>query len=337
MSQHEPIREAELVTLPARIERSSVVLRPVMSPAEAMQSLSEFQSFVKSYLVEGIDNDFGTIPGTKKPTLFKPGADKLCEVYGLYDEYVFLSNKEDFETGLFDYVLKCVLRSRRDDSIVGTGLGSCSSYESKYRWREALRKCPTCGKENIRKSKNAGEGWYCWKKLDGCGATFKEGDKSVESQPTGRTENPDIIDAKNTVLKMAKKRAKIDAVIGVTRSSGIFTQDMDDIPPAVTTTAPPAPVTTEATPAPPPPAAAKAVDPNATIADDTGRQVAFHRAFKDAIKNERIKKEADRMCEDWLRAQGYVDADGRGTAKAIPVAKFEEAKRDAVKWVGSLV
>jgi hypothetical protein len=45
-------------------------------------------------------------------------------------------------------------------------------------------------------------------------------------------ENPDILDTVNTVLKMAKKRAKIDAVIGVTRSSGLFTQDMEDLPPA---------------------------------------------------------------------------------------------------------
>ncbi len=41
---------------------------------------------------------------------------------------------------------------------------------------------------------------------------------------------------------MAKKRAKIDAVIGVTRSSGIFTQDMEDITaPAVAVTAAPPP------------------------------------------------------------------------------------------------
>src|SRR5699024_10296594 len=34
----------------------------------------------------------------------------------------------------------------------------------------------------------------------------------------------------NTVLKMAKKRALIDAVLSATRSSGIFTQDIEDFP-----------------------------------------------------------------------------------------------------------
>src|SRR6185295_4560350 len=29
------------------------------------------------------DEDYGIIPGTPKPTLLKPGAEKLCNVYGL--------------------------------------------------------------------------------------------------------------------------------------------------------------------------------------------------------------------------------------------------------------
>src|SRR5690606_28333663 len=33
----------------------------------------------------------------------------------------------------------------------------------------------------------------------------------------------------NTVLKMAKKRALIDATLSATRSSGIFTQDVEDL------------------------------------------------------------------------------------------------------------
>jgi len=34
---------------------------------------------------------------------------------------------------------------------------------------------------------------------------------------------------KNTILKMAKKRAKVDATLAATRSSGIFTQDIEDM------------------------------------------------------------------------------------------------------------
>lgn len=43
-------------------------------------------------------------------------------------------------------------------------------------------------------------------------------------------ENPDIADTYNTVLKMAKKRAHVDAMITATAASDIFTQDVEDIP-----------------------------------------------------------------------------------------------------------
>ena len=47
---------------------------------------------------------------------------------------------------------------------------------------------------------------------------YKSGDKQ---------ENPDIADVYNTVLKMAKKRAHIDAILTATGASDIFTQDYE--------------------------------------------------------------------------------------------------------------
>src|SRR5262249_20895400 len=120
---------------------------------------------------------------------------------------------------LFDYTYKCILKSRRDGRLLGEGRGSCNSYESKYRWRDSKRKCPLCGAEAINKSKFDDGGWYCWAKRGGCGAKFLADDKTITEQKQGREANEDIADLKNTVLKMAKKRAKIDAVIAVTRSS----------------------------------------------------------------------------------------------------------------------
>ena len=46
-----------------------------------------------------------------------------------------------------------------------------------------------------------------------------------------RVENPDIADTWNTVLKMAKKRAFVDAVKSTTAASDVFTQDIEDIAP----------------------------------------------------------------------------------------------------------
>jgi hypothetical protein len=214
----------ELVISPT----SGMILSPVMNLAVAKQRLKEFQEFVREYLVEG--EDFGTIPGTPKPTLYKPGSDKLCELYGLSDSYSILSKTEDFDSGLFDYTVECSLTSRSGGFLVATGLGSCSSFESKYRWREGRRKCPKCGAEAIIKGKQEyGGGWLCFAKKGGCGAKFNDRDEAIISQSIERIPNPDIIDLKNTILKMAKKRAKVDATLSATRSSGVFTQDIEDI------------------------------------------------------------------------------------------------------------
>jgi len=211
----------------------ALALTPVMDLKTAKARLREFQEFIKGYLVES--EDFGTIPGTPKPTLYKPGADKLCEVYGLSDDYEILDKLEDWSMmpPLFDYTIKCMLRSKRSGVLVATGLGSCNSYEGKYRWRELKRTCPKCGKHTIIKGKEEyGGGWLCWRKegkSDGCGAKFADGATEILSQEVGKVENDDIATLKNTILKMSKKRAKIDATLAATRSSGVFTQDIEDI------------------------------------------------------------------------------------------------------------
>ena len=212
------------------------LLVPMTSLANFQKQLKEFQDFVSGYLVESkegtTDGDYGIIPGTKKPTLFKSGAEKLCEVYGLAPDPVIIKEIENYETGLFDYTIKVNLTSRRDGSFVGSGVGSCSSYESKYRYRIEGRKCPTCGADTIRKgAEQYGGGWYCNGKAGGCGSKFLESDKRITDQKTGKITNPDLADTKNTCLKMAKKRALIDSVLSVTRSSALFAQDLDDMAP----------------------------------------------------------------------------------------------------------
>ena len=52
--------------------------------------------------------------------------------------------------------------------------------------------------------------------------------KLIEGQPAGEIDNPDLPDLWNTVVKMAEKRARVDAVLAVTGASALFTQDMED-------------------------------------------------------------------------------------------------------------
>ena len=228
MSQGEIIKPGDdeqlIVQAPAAM-LDLLPLAPIMNLQVAKARLKAFQEFVDDYLVDG--EDYGKFPGAVKPALYKPGADKLCELYGLADDYEEVRSTRDFESGLFDYEFRCIIM--RGDRRVTVGLGSCSTYESKYRFRDAARKCPDCQRESIIRGKEEyGGGWVCWIKKGGCGHPFDDTDPRITSQRVGRVENENLCDLKNTVLKMAKKRAKVDATLSATRSSGIFTQSDDD-------------------------------------------------------------------------------------------------------------
>jgi len=213
--------------LPAKIQEQG--LMPVQDLATFNMQLSKFQEIVKSYLQAG--TDYGKIPGTTKDTLFKPGAEKLCEIYGFYADFAIEQQIENWDKvpELFDYTVKCTIKRRNDDKVMGTAIGSCNSYEGKYKWRDANRNCPKCAAETIFKAKeDKGGGWYCWTKKGGCGAQFTADDKSITAQLHGKVPNVDVATQKNTVLKMAQKRALVSAAVASTRSSGIFTVDVED-------------------------------------------------------------------------------------------------------------
>ena len=201
---------------------------PVMDIQQAVARRDVIVQAMKSLMREGVD--YGKIPGSAKPALLQPGADKLCNLFGLTLKYDFLEKEEDWKgerhggEPFFYYQVRAQVF--RGDFVIGEGVGSCSSWESKYRWRKAERTCPTCGLANIRKSRDGG--WYCWKKTEGCGSVFNDGDPAIEGQETGRKLNPDIFDAVNTILKMAYKRCKISGTINATSASEFFTQDIED-------------------------------------------------------------------------------------------------------------
>ena len=210
-------------------ENTSLMLPDQNTLVRGFTAVKAFQAMVHQHMIEG--HDYGVIPGTgSKATLLKPGAEKIAKLLGLSDEYSIMNSVEDWDRPLFRYLIKCSLRSVRNGCLVSEGLGECNSMEAKYRWRESQRKCPSCGTESIIKGKaEYGGGWLCFKKKGGCGATFPDTDQSITSQTVGRVENDDIYTQVNTILKMAKKRALVDAALSAGRLSDIFTQDLEDI------------------------------------------------------------------------------------------------------------
>ena len=176
------------------------------------------------------DKDYGVIPGTgNKPTLLKPGAESLCFLFGLRPTFEVVDCIEDWDKGLFYYRYRCTLLSG-DGRVVANSEGSCNSRETKYRYRNQSRKCPTCGKETIIKGKaEYGGGWLCFKKKGGCGAKFQDGAQVIEKQDVGKVENTEPFELVNTLQKMAQKRALVAAVLIGTGASQFFTQDVEDM------------------------------------------------------------------------------------------------------------
>lgn len=209
-------------------------LAPVTGIQEMLRTYQMFQEFIKAVLHQG--TDFGTIPGTKKDTLYKPGAEKLNRFFGLRNApFVTIDKVEDWtgaEHGgepFFHYRVRCDLV--RNGEIIASAEGACNSWEKKYRWRNAQSVCPECGKPAIFTDKKNGS-FYCWRKKDGCGATFAANDVRITNQPAGQIPNPDIYDTVNTILKMAQKRAYVAVTLLATNSSDYFTQDLEDFAPS---------------------------------------------------------------------------------------------------------
>jgi hypothetical protein len=188
--------------------------RMLVAPAEAYGRMVEFQAFVKRCLVPGVD--YEKYSWTTKPILLKPGAEKLAEIYGYAATFEIEKATERFDGAapLFFYRVRCRLLRKSDRMLISECVGSCNSWESKYRDRWAYESDVPAGLDKTKLPKKECEA--------------KSGKKYFKYA----VPNPEPFDVVNTVLKMAEKRAFTGAVIIATRSGGIFGQDLDTIPQA---------------------------------------------------------------------------------------------------------
>lgn len=201
------------------------------------------QEAIARVLIRGVD--IIIIPGVKQPVATKSAAEKLALLFMFQPSF---ATREERDGDHRTYHVTCTLTHAPTGRVVGIGDGSCSTMESKYRWRNADRACPKCCAAAIIKGKvfdnadgsKSGGGWYCFPKKGGCGAKFSDTDAAITAQQTGRVENPDLADVWNTVLKMAQKRAFVGITLIATGASGHVTQDMEDHSPAQDDSPPPA-------------------------------------------------------------------------------------------------
>lgn len=168
--------------------------------ANTMAKIQQMQNVVQKTLKKG--HDFGEVPGTSKPTLLKPGGEKICMLFGLNPEYEFLQTTEDYDKEFFSYNIRCTLF--RNGQPVAQGVGSCNSKEKKYRFINVDEVPDNYIGQSEQYTDKYGRVKY-------------------------KINNPDICSLVNTILKMAKKRAFIDAVLQVASLSEVFTQDIEDM------------------------------------------------------------------------------------------------------------
>lgn len=210
------VREQAIPTAALPFERS---VEQVLARVEKVRQIME--------RVMKPGRHYGIIPGTDKPTLLDPGAELLNTTFMLDPQYDVVDKERDGDH--LTAIVRCTLYHIPTGLRVASGMGSCSSKETKYAFRNATRQCPTCGKEAIIKGKEEyGGGWLCWKKKEGCGTKYKDGDKQIEEQTVGKVPNENLADQWNTIVKMACKRSLKDAVLNATAASDIFAQDLEN-------------------------------------------------------------------------------------------------------------
>lgn len=177
-----------------------------------LNAIARFQLLVRQTFKR--DLDFGVIPGTQKPTLYKPGADKVRGLLGCSDQYSIVDSVVDWDRPLFSFTYCCRLVHIQTGLIIGEGAGECNSMESKYRYRWCW---PNEVEEEVRRYLEGKRGYT--KTIH-----TKNGDRLQY-----RVDNDDVYSLKNTILKMAKKRALVDVALGTGRLGEIFTQDLEDM------------------------------------------------------------------------------------------------------------
>ena len=165
-----------------------------------MQKISSLHALIQNMLKK--DYDYGIIPGTVKPTLLKPGAEKICMLFGLTPKYEMIQNVENYKENFFSYSFKCSLI--KNEILVAEGVGSCNSKEKRYRYLTVSNLTPNYTGESEKVQDKYGNIKY-------------------------RIENNEIYNSINTILKMAKKRAFVDAILQVASLSEMFTQDLEDL------------------------------------------------------------------------------------------------------------
>jgi hypothetical protein len=177
----------------------------VQTAADVRQHVNLIQEVMQAVMKKEVH--YGVIPGCKKPSLYKPGAEVLAATFRIAVSY----RVEDLSApGCIRYRVVAVGTHQTTGIVMGEGMGECSSDEEKYKWRKALEQ------EEFDLTPETQRRVKFGKSHQGTYKTLQ-----IKTEPA---------DAANTILKMACKRAQVAMTLNVTAASDIFSQDIEDLP-----------------------------------------------------------------------------------------------------------
>lgn len=140
------------------------------------------------------EGDYGIIPGSKKKSLLKPGAEKLLKLFKLGCRSRQVDKVIDRAGNFAMFTYRSEVYDLRTGVVIADCEGLTNSQENKYRERTVWRKKQLPGGQEISES-------------------------TKEDTP--------VCDILNTLMKMTQKRSMIGAAIIATAASDYFTQDME--------------------------------------------------------------------------------------------------------------
>jgi len=207
---------------------ATVGAAPIMDIAETKAQVQAIQQIMEGVMKK--DEHYGVIPGCgDKPSLLQPGAQKLALTFGFAPEYRI--EKNDLPKGHREYEITCRLTHRQTGSFIGEGVGLCSSMENKYRFRTGPKELTDRQVPRAYWDLRKGDPKAAMKLIGKGNGTAKgpDGQWYITEGGGEKVENDNPADTFNTIKKMAKKRAFVDAVLTATAASDIFTQDIEDM------------------------------------------------------------------------------------------------------------
>lgn len=179
---------------------------------EIVAAIEELDHFKQKVMRPDID--YGVIPGVDKPSLLKPGAERLMHAFGFGSTVEKIDSIEDWDEGLFRYIYRAGVGPMINGVVAPIAWceGSANSREIKYRYRNipdfvATDEQKASASKSVEKESKNGKKYHML-----------------------TVENKEPFDLINTLQKMAQKRALVGAVLIATGTSGQFTQDAEDMP-----------------------------------------------------------------------------------------------------------